>query len=273
MQKIKQTTQKHQDVFSKRKTRSPKRKNLFADHPSENSSRMNICSTWMTINPPSLYLPVYLSPPISKQQLTSLSLFFIQLTKSPPLRHQRKAPKDLDLDMASQVSIDIHSLTRSPFMDKDSVYRISINTMNEMEKRGRIFGFSQGKKLSLFIHLRGFSLLSLFFGFQGLFNPYRNPLATPHSCVCIYASRYAMDNCNAEYRDHATCDQVVPYGHMVVASCTLQSHPKRLPHGSRGNLGRLLVSISLVNASSKLDGKAQVLYPKLHKSPGKIHQT
>ena len=67
--------------------------------------------------------------------------------------------------MASQVSIDIHSLTRSPFMDKDSVYRISINTMNEMEKRGRIFGFSQGKKLSLFIHLRGFSLLSLFFGF------------------------------------------------------------------------------------------------------------
>ena len=45
------------------KNPSPERKNLSPDHPSENFTRMNSCSTWITINPPSLYLPMYLSPP------------------------------------------------------------------------------------------------------------------------------------------------------------------------------------------------------------------
>ena len=48
----------------------------------------------------------------------------------------KESHQDLDLDMASHVSNVILSLTRSMFVDKEGVYRISIEGMNEKEKRG-----------------------------------------------------------------------------------------------------------------------------------------
>ena len=41
----------------------------------------------------------------------------------------------MDMDMVSHVSNAILSLTKSMFVDEEGVYRISINTMKEMEKK------------------------------------------------------------------------------------------------------------------------------------------
>ena len=129
-------------------------KNLSTDHPLENSTRMNscrLCSTWMTINSPSLYLPVYLSPPSSSQQPTPLVFSSPNFPESPPLSYQRKATKRFGFGYG--VSNVILSLTKSMFVDEEGVYRISINTMKEMEKKDGNLVFLQ-EKLSLFIQMK-----------------------------------------------------------------------------------------------------------------------
>ena len=52
-------------------------------------------------------------------------------------------------------------------------------------------------------------------------------------------------------------------------SAQLHSHPKHLPRGSHGHLGCLLVTISLVDASSNFEGEAQVLLPQITYKPMK----
>jgi len=51
----------------------------------------------------------------------------------------------------------------------------------------------------------------------------------------------------------------------------LHSHPKYLPRGSRrqakSRASHLQVARSLADATSSLQGEAQVLYPKIHKNP------
>ena len=73
------------------------------------------------------------------------------------------------------------------FVDKEGVYKISINTMKEMEKKDGNLIFLK-EKLSLFIKVLG----------------------TPHSCVCACAGKYAADRYIAEYKDGATRDLVTP---------------------------------------------------------------
>ena len=58
---------------------------------------------------------------------------------------------------------------------------------------------------------------------------------------------------------------------MVVMSYMFAFSSRPLPHGSRGPPrsppSRLLVAKSLVDVASKLEGEANVLYPKLHSNP------
>ena len=67
------------------------------------------------------------------------------------------------------------------FVDEEGVYKISINTMREMEKKDENLIFLK-EKLSLFIKVLG----------------------TPHSCVHACAKKCAVDRYIAEYRDGAT---------------------------------------------------------------------
>ena len=86
--------------------------------------------------------------------------------------------------MTSHVSNVILSLTMSMFVDKECVYIISINAMKEVEKRGGNLVFLT-KKRSLFSYKGLASISSLLTHFQGLFNLYLKPLATPHSYLCV----------------------------------------------------------------------------------------
>ena len=63
--------------------------------------------------------------------------------------------------MASHVSNDIPSLTRSVFVDEEGVYRISINTIKEMKQKkdGNLVFLKE--KLSLFIQRLGFNIFTL----------------------------------------------------------------------------------------------------------------
>ena len=62
--------------------------------------------------------------------------------------------------MASHVSNDIPSLTRSVFVDEKGVYKISINTIKEMKKKDENLVFLK-EKLSLFIQRLGFNIFTL----------------------------------------------------------------------------------------------------------------
>ena len=62
--------------------------------------------------------------------------------------------------MASHVSNDIPSLTRSVFVDEKGVYKISINTIKEMKKKDGNLVFLK-EKLSLFIQRLGFNIFTL----------------------------------------------------------------------------------------------------------------
>ena len=62
--------------------------------------------------------------------------------------------------MASHVSNDIPSLTRSVFVDEEGVYRISINTIKEMKQKDGNLVFLK-EKLSLFIQRLGFNIFTL----------------------------------------------------------------------------------------------------------------
>ena len=62
--------------------------------------------------------------------------------------------------MASHVSNDIPSLTRSMFVDEEGVYRISINTIKEMKQKDGNLVFLK-EKLSLFIQRLGFNIFTL----------------------------------------------------------------------------------------------------------------
>ena len=117
--------------------------------------------------------------------------------------------------MTSHVSNAILLLIRFVFVDEECVYRISINIMNEMEKKDGNLVFLK-EKLSLFIQRLGFnkvhtSCISRFF-----FNPYLKPLATPHNCVCVCAGICVIDRSIAEYFHCATRDLVAP----KAARCT-----------------------------------------------------
>ena len=117
--------------------------------------------------------------------------------------------------MASDISNVILSVTRFMFVGEESVYRISINTIKEMEKKDRNLVFLK-EKLSLF------SRKSSLFSYKGLtsiiFTPFAflgfvQPLfeASCHaSLLCVCVDRYAVDMCITEYRDCATCDLVAP---------------------------------------------------------------
>ena len=62
--------------------------------------------------------------------------------------------------MASHVSNDIPSLTRSVFVDEEGVYKISINTIKEMKQKDGNLVFLK-EKLSLFIQRLGFNIFTL----------------------------------------------------------------------------------------------------------------
>ena len=73
------------------------------------------------------------------------------------------------------------------FVNEEGVYKISINTMKEMEKKdGKLIFLKE--KLSLFIQVLG----------------------TPHSCVCVCIGRCVVDRYITENRDGATRDLVTP---------------------------------------------------------------
>ena len=77
-----------------------------------------------TKNPPSPNVHMYLSFPSSSQQPTASSPFSLQLTKEPPLKHQWKHHQnELDLNVASQVSMNLYSLTRSMCMGEMREYK------------------------------------------------------------------------------------------------------------------------------------------------------
>ena len=63
---------------------------------------------------------------------------------------------------------------------------------------------------SLFSYKGLASISSHFLHFYGLFNPYLKPLTMPHSCVCVYVGKCAVDMYVAEYKDDAAWDLVAP---------------------------------------------------------------
>ena len=86
--------------------------------------------------------------------------------------------------MASHVSNDIPSLTRSVFVDEEGVYRISINTIKEMKQRDGNLVFLK-EKLSLFIQRLVFNISHFL---QGFVQP--SSEASYHvSQLCVCASR------------------------------------------------------------------------------------
>ena len=147
--------------------------------------------------------------------------------------------------------------------------------MKDMEKWGRIFGFYQGKKLSLFIHMIGFTFLSLFW-FLGFVQPLSKAFCHASQlcvcvCVCVLADKQWIGAVQS-----AKIVQLATWPRPKVTRCmtalSFKTRAMWISWPPRSPPGHLLAMISLVDASSKLEGEAQVLYPKLNISPVKIHQ-
>ena len=85
--------------------------------------------------------------------------------------------------MASDISNVILSLTRFVFVGEEGVYRISINTIKEMEKKDRNLVFLK-EKLSLFIQRLGLNIFS-HLAFLGFVQPLSEaPCHASQLCVC-----------------------------------------------------------------------------------------
>ena len=129
--------------------------------------------------------------------------------------------------MTSHVSNAILSLIRFVFVDEECVYRISINIMNEMEKKDGHLVFLK-EKLSLLIQRLGFNKVhtSCISGF--FFNPYLKSLATPHNCVCV-----CRHMCNRQVHSRVlTLCNSWPSCPLRPRGAHLHSHPKYLLCGS-----------------------------------------
>ena len=127
---------------------SPRCKNLSPDHLSKKSTRMNSCSTWMTINPLSLYLPVYLSLPSSSQLPTPRVFSSPSFPKSPPLSYQWKATKGFGFGYGISC-FQCHSLTHKVYVCGWERCLQNLYQYNERVGKERWeLGFSLGKALS-----------------------------------------------------------------------------------------------------------------------------
>ena len=104
-------------------TRSSRRKKLSANQLLENPTSMNSCCTWMTINPPNLYLPVYLSSPNSSGQPTPQVFSSPSFLESPLLSHLQKATKVFGFGYSFS-HFQCHSLTHKVvFVDEEGDYK------------------------------------------------------------------------------------------------------------------------------------------------------
>ena len=170
--------------------------------------------------------------------------------------------------MASHISNVILSLKRPMFMDEKGVYKISINTLKEMEKKDGNLVFLK-EKLSLFIQRLGFNNLYI-------------------SCICRVCSTFIwsplprlIDVCVRMHACWQMCTRQVhsrlqrlrnswpgrPLRLLVVCEVHIYTLIQNTSHVNLvGKLGCEQVTRSLVDAVSNLQGEAQVLYPKIHEN-------
>ena len=193
----------------RRKTWAPGRKNLSPHHSLKNSTRMNSCSTWMTIIPPSLYLPMYLSlqAPASNQLHESfLHLASWSHHREPPMEsHQRIW---IWIWLLTFPMSFFHSQGLCLWMRKVFTKSQSKEWMRWKREVGTWF-FSK-KNVSLLIQRIGFTLLTPL-GFLGFVQSLSEAFChASQLCVCVHAGRLAMISVIAKYRDCATHDLFTP---------------------------------------------------------------